>query len=129
MTSILIIEDDKLIRWSLKEIFLKEGYTVDSAADSNSALESIRKNNYQIIFIDLEVDDFSPAEMIAHLRRHQPESALIVLSAMNKQEVEQIIRGENIFAVMDKPFQTDAVKRVVKKAIEQCMDRDRRGKR
>ena len=118
MTRILIIEDDKLIRWSLKEIFLKEGYTVDSAADSKSALESIRKNNYQVIFIDLEVDDSSPAEMIAHLRRYQPESALIVLSAMNEQEIEEIIRGEKIFAVMDKPFQTEAVKRVVKQALE-----------
>lgn len=119
MARLLIIEDDKLIRWSLKEIFSEEGYAVDTTSTVNAALKYAQENQYQAIIVDLEVDEYSPAEMIETLSRYQPKAALIVLSAMNRQEAENIIKDINIFAVMDKPFQTEAVKSIVKNALEQ----------
>jgi len=118
MARLLIIEDDKLIRWSLREILSKEGYIVDTAKEVGTAVKSAQENQYEVIFIDLETDDSNPVDTIKRLRQLQPDSALIVLSAMNNQDINQITQGESIFEVIDKPFQADTVRRVVKESLE-----------
>ena len=52
---ILILDDEKLIRWSLNQIFLQVGYEVDAAATVEEAARLIHSGRYALILADLEV--------------------------------------------------------------------------
>ena len=52
---ILIIDDERFIRNSLKEILGDEGYDVDTAEDGKTALEMVSSGRYDVIFCDISI--------------------------------------------------------------------------
>ncbi|HBN04530.1 MAG TPA: response regulator, partial [Bacteroidales bacterium] len=55
MSKILIIDDEKAIRYSLKDIIEYEGHTVSEAEDGLSGLKMITENDYDIVFCDIKM--------------------------------------------------------------------------
>ena len=55
MPRVLVLDDEKLIRWSLKQLLSEEGYEVDTAATADEALRLAETRNYALIITDLEI--------------------------------------------------------------------------
>ena len=81
MLRALVIDDDKLIRWSLQEIFSQEGHHVDTVATVSDALAQAENSSYNLIFADMEIDDADSIEMLRKLKNLQPKAEIIILSA------------------------------------------------
>jgi DNA-binding NtrC family response regulator len=118
LTKILVVDDDKLIRWSLKEIFSQEGYSVDTVATVNDALRQAKKIPYELIFADLEISDESGIEMLKNAIVFQPDAKIIILSALSEQQIEPRLGNLNIFSIIEKPFKSEQIRSIVKKALD-----------
>ncbi len=118
LIKILVVDDDKLIRWSLKEIFLQEGYDVDTAATAKDALRYVEDNSYNLIFTDLEINDENSIEMLEKVKESQPEAEIVVLSALTKNQIELQLGELSIFSIIEKPFRSEQIKSVAKKALD-----------
>ncbi len=117
MIKILVVDDDKLIRWSLKEIFSQEGYVVDAVATAKDALKQSKNITYELIFSDLEISDESGIEMLRKARAFQPDAKIIILSALTKQQIEPKLGNLSIFSIIEKPFRSEQIKTIVKEAL------------
>ncbi len=117
MIKILVVDDDKLIRWSLKEIFSQEGYTVDTVATAKDALKQAKNSTYELIFSDLEINDENGIEMLKNAIVFQPDAKIIILSALTKQQIEPKLGNLSVFSIIEKPFRSEQIKTIVKEAL------------
>lgn len=118
MTNILIIDDDKLIRWSLKEIFAQEGFRVDTAESSAEALRLVETNSYHLVLADFEVDDENGGEMLRKIQAIRPRIKVIILSALPRQQIEPQLSGVTYHSILEKPFRSDEIKSTVGEALD-----------
>ena len=107
---ILVLDDVKLIRWSLKEILKKEGYEVDAASGLEEALKLASTNSYGLIFADLEVSGERGRSFYDDLLSGQKGAKIIILSALAKDQVEQKLGDLEIFSIIEKPFTSEDIR-------------------
>ena len=116
MLNILIIDDDKLIRWSLKEILSQEGHHVDVVSNIDDAFRQVEKNSFHLVFIDLEIEDENCLNMLKELQESHPETQIIILSAQSQNQIESEIAGLSVHAVIEKPFDSGQIRALIKEA-------------
>ena len=118
MLRALVIDDDKLIRWSLQEIFSQEGHHVDTVATVSDAIAQAEKSSYHLIFADMEIDDADSIDMLRKLQDLQPDAEIIILSAQTRQQIEQQIAELSISKIIEKPFNSDQIRSMAKAALD-----------
>lgn len=101
---ILIVDDEKSIRNSLKETIEDEGYEVDVAEDGPTALALVGKERYSVIFCDIKMPGMDGIEVLDKLMEMGVDSAVVMISAHGDLEtaVECIKKGA--FDYIAKPF-------------------------
>ena len=77
---ILIIDDERSIRNSLKEILLDEGYDVDVAEDGLQGCAMVQKERYNIIFCDIKMPGMDGMEVLDKLVEMGVDSAIVMIS-------------------------------------------------
>ncbi len=81
MNNILIIDDESTIRMLLGRILELEGYEVLKAKDRISALDTLKKNDVQIVLCDVFLPDGNGVDMVQELQRLAPAAKIILLTA------------------------------------------------
>jgi len=114
MLKALIIDDDKLIRWSLKEIFTQDGHQVDEACDQEEALNHARRTDYDVVFADFELGDSDAAEMLKSLNIIRPQAVVIILSALPSGQIEPRLQGLEVLRIVEKPFEPEQIRSILK---------------
>jgi DNA-binding NtrC family response regulator len=117
MPRILVLDDEKLIRWSLKQILSQEGYEVDTAATTDEALRLSHSKSYGLIFADLEICGDQATALYGQLLAGQEKAKIIVLTALAKEQAEQTLGGFKTFLILEKPFVSENIKVVAQKAL------------
>ncbi len=117
MPNVLVVDDDKLIRWSLNEIFSQEGYQVDAVPSVSEALERAKDKTYQLILADVEISNENGIEMLVRIKEFQPNSTIIILSACPKSKIEPLLNSLKVFCIIEKPFQAEQIRNKGKEAI------------
>lgn len=118
MHKILIIDDDKLIRWSMQELLRRDGFTVATAADPKEALALLASKYFHLVIAEIEFSEGRGVEMLHKIRTLSPESAVIILSALNHEQVEKMIPGNDFGPILTKPYDSDKLQAVVKSSLE-----------
>jgi DNA-binding response OmpR family regulator len=87
LTSILIVDDDDLIRLSLDEVLQQEGFVVTSAASVTEALKLISSNVYDVLLSDLHMPGAGDGLTVVSAMRHaNPKAVTILLSAFPEMD-------------------------------------------
>ena len=110
---ILIIDDDKLIRWVLQEICAQDGHDVTDVADTESACRAIKTGLYDMIFADLETEAFDAQEIAGKIKIHQPGASIVLFSSRPRREVESLFRGISSIGIVGKPFEASVVRSLI----------------
>jgi DNA-binding NtrC family response regulator len=116
MLRVLVVDDDKLIRWSLQEIFLQAGHKVETASHPQDALAKAGSSQYDLIFTDFEIEKSSAVPMLKTLHQLQPAAKLVVLSGSSVNQIESELAGLPVFRIIAKPFETKDIRGLVKEA-------------
>ena len=80
MAKILIIDDEKSIRKTLREILEYEKYQVDEAADGSEGIELVKKNKYDIILCDIKMPKMDGIEVLLKLQEFNPDLPVVMIS-------------------------------------------------
>ena len=81
MPKILIIDDERGIRSTLKEILEYENYSVDEAEDGEKGLEQLAKNKYDVVLCDIKMPKIDGMEVLDRARESNPDVPFIMISA------------------------------------------------
>ncbi len=79
--SILIIDDEEIIRELLTKLLGLEGYEVFQAKDGNEGLEKMKSNNIQVVVTDVRLPDINGIDLLPKLKEINPLAEIIVLTA------------------------------------------------
>ena len=117
MTKVLVIDDEKAIRRSIKEILEFEKYTVDEAEDGMQGLTMAQKNNYDVILSDIKMPKLDGLELQNKLIENGIPSALIIMSGHGTIDtaVEAVKKGAYDF--LSKPIDLNRLLVTVRKNI------------
>jgi CheY-like chemotaxis protein len=117
MIRILILDDEKLIRWSLDKILAQDGYAVDTAATTGEALALAAKADYALVLTDLEICGDAARPFFTELLEKQRQARVITLTAMPRDEAEKTLDGIPTYAIIEKPFTSEAIRGAVHAAL------------
>lgn len=81
MQSILIIDDDKLMRLALARILVAAGYNVVQASDGDEGLQCYRTQDFDLVITDLIMPDKEGIQIIRELRKEDSKIRIIAMSA------------------------------------------------
>jgi DNA-binding response OmpR family regulator len=79
--TILIVDDEKPIRLSLSLVLQKEGFRVETAANAEDALECLKLQNYDLMFLDLNLPGKSGIDLLVDVHRQTPHMPVLILTA------------------------------------------------
>ena len=115
---ILIIDDERSIRNSLKEILADEGYDVDVAENGIQGCEMVDKEKYSVIFCDIKMPEMDGMEVLDKLNAMGIDAAVVMISghADIQTAVECIKKGA--FDFIQKPLDLNRILITIKNATE-----------
>lgn len=118
MAKILIIDDERAIRNTLKEILEFENHKVDVAENGRRGLEMASGANYDLIFSDIKMPEMDGIEVLGALREAEVESPVVMISGHGNIEtaVDCIKRGAADF--IEKPIDLNRLLITTKNALE-----------
>jgi DNA-binding NtrC family response regulator len=116
--SILVVDDDEETVTLLREILLKEGYNVDTAADGKIALDKVGSRPPDLVISDIHMPDLDGMSLLAELRVRYQDVPVILMTAYGslKTAVDGLRSGA--FDYLSKPFIVDDIRLVVRRALE-----------
>ena len=118
LSHIVVVDDDDAIRHLLYEILNDEGYQVSVFPDGISGVQAVKDAPIQIMITDLKMPGIDGFETISQVAQVDPKIVTIVITGHGT--IDDAVRAMKVgaFDFITKPFKADAVKVVVKKALE-----------
>ena len=118
MPTILLVDDEKAIRKTLKEILEYENYKVDEAEDGATALEKIQNNNYDVVLLDIKMPKMDGMEVLEKAKEHAPDTSFIMISGHGNIETAIEATKKGAFDFISKPPDLNRLLITVRNATE-----------
>ena len=116
---ILIIEDEVTLRDSLKRVFLRDGYEVETAHDAESALKLFDGQPFDLLITDIILPGIDGIELMKRCRVQNSEQLIIVMTAFASLETAvEALRG-GAYDYIIKPIIHEEIKRIAKNALRE----------
>lgn len=121
---ILIVEDDEGMRSLLKDFFEEEGFETDSVSNGSEAFRILVREIFDIVITDIRMPGLTGLDIIPGVRRLQPETFIIVITAFGSEEVHRkaMERGANSY--LEKPLHFDELREMVHELLSSKERRD-----
>ena len=123
MAKILIIDDERAIRNTLKEILEFEGYTIDVAENGRAGLNRALAGSYDLIFTDIKMPELDGLEFLSHYRagmaEHNSEEApVVVITGHGSVDTAVEALKGGAFDFIQKPLDLNRLLLTTKHALE-----------
>ncbi|MEJ2722418.1 MAG: sigma-54 dependent transcriptional regulator [bacterium] len=115
---ILIVDDEKTIRWSLGEALRESGYEVIDADSGEKALELFKKNSADLMLLDLKLPDEDGITVLKKIRKIDPSVPVIMMTAYGEVETAVEAMKNGAYDFVPKPFVLEKLKITIKNALE-----------
>jgi DNA-binding response OmpR family regulator len=114
---ILLVEDHDELAGEIRRRMRRDGFVVDRVGTVGDALEALRTHSYAVAMLDRRLPDGDGLDIVPNIRRRQPGSRVLVLSALDA--VDQRISGLDAGAddYLTKPFDLDEMMARIRAAI------------
>jgi DNA-binding NtrC family response regulator len=116
--TVLVVEDETLIRWSIAETLAQHGHTVVEAADASSAVRVMTdaSDPIDVVLLDYRLPDSNDLGLLASVRRLQPKSAVVMMTAFGTPEMSKGALELGAYRVVNKPFDMHGLEPLVQAA-------------
>ncbi len=119
--SILIADDESLIRDSLEVAFIDEGYRVQLANTGRETLKKYERFEPDVLLLDMKLPDMNGIDVLKSIRREDSDAVVIIMTAYASVESAVNAMKLGAYDYLSKPFQTQNALSVVRFAMESKM--------
>ena len=121
---ILIIEDERLLCKQLHKALTQEGYSVITSFEGNEGLEIARKENPDLVLLDLKLPDRNGLDVLKTFSSFEQSPTTIMMTAHGSVEVAVSAIRDGAYDFIEKPFPLDKLKVMVRNALRTTELRD-----
>jgi len=116
--SILVVEDDPIIRRFIHDVMKRKGYDIQSCENGLAALDALKQKDYQLIISDLKMDEIDGLELLARVKKICPKTEVIIITAYGtvSNAVEAMKKGA--FDYIMKPIELEELEIVIERVFE-----------
>jgi DNA-binding NtrC family response regulator len=113
--TVLVVDDEALLRWSLAEVLRRSGHMVIEATSAGEALHAIGQSNASIdaVLLDYRLPDSTDLRLLGEVRRRIPRGAVVLMTAYGTPEMVQGALDRGAYCVLNKPFDMHTIASVV----------------
>jgi len=117
-SKILVCDDDETLCYLLKEQLLEEGFSVDTVYDGKYAIEAIKRSNYDVLLLDLNMKEISGEDVLKFVKDYNATIQIVILSAQGemRKAIDCIKAGAYDF--ITKPYEFDDLLITISRAVE-----------
>lgn len=114
---ILIVDDESIIRDSLRDWFRELGYAAETASDGEEALRRIAKENFGLLVLDLKLPGKDGIEVFREAKKQDPDLKGIIMTAYPSVDTAVEAIREGVLDYLPKPFPLSKLERLVEENI------------
>jgi len=118
MPKILIIDNDRAVRNSLKEILEYEEYKVDDVDNAIEALEMIKNGNYDLVLCDVQMSQSEGIDILTSSNMYNPDLPFIMVSGHGSIEIAVEASKKGAFDFISKPPDLNRLLITVRNALD-----------
>lgn len=120
MASIMIVDDDQDQLRILQRILQREGHDVETVEKSQTALEKIKKQMFDIVISDMWMSSrFEGRDLLREIKKVDPALPVLIITAFAElNDAVDLVANEGAFYYLEKPIEIDVLKREVNRALE-----------
>jgi two-component system, NtrC family, response regulator PilR len=116
--SILVIDDEEIMREILETLLTREGYTVRLASNGSDGIDLARSLPFDAVIVDVMMPGLDGLQVLQELHQHDEELPVIMITAFASMENAISAMKKGAFDYITKPFKNDEVLVVLRNAIE-----------
>jgi DNA-binding NtrC family response regulator len=118
MTTVLVVDDEPLIRWAVREGLESAGYTVVEAGSARDAIASLNDGaaRVSVALLDLKLPDSDDLSLLRRVRQQVPGCRVIIMTAHGTPEILAEAVREGAVGTIAKPFDLTRVVDMVRGA-------------
>ena len=119
MVTILVVDDEPLIRWALRETLEGAGYRVleaGSACEAISQISHLDGHSLKVALLDLRLPDSDDFSLLRSVRGHAPGCQIIIMTAHGTSDILRDAIDQGAFSTISKPFDLSSILGLVQQA-------------
>mgnify|MGYP000882064453 CR=1 FL=1 len=115
--TILVIDDEDIIRWSLRERLGQEGYRVMEAATAEEARSRFGQGP-ELVLLDVRLPDGDGVALLGEFKAAEPDLPVILVTAHGTVENAVLAMRSGAYDYISKPFSMEVILLVLRRALE-----------
>lgn len=118
MSSILVVDDDRVTRYLLKKVLTSAGFTTAVAKDGVEGLKTLRTKHFDLLLLDVWMPRMNGLELLAKVRALKKRPRVIVMTSDDAPETLLKVVREQAFKYVHKPVDSLALLRTVREVLK-----------
>jgi DNA-binding NtrC family response regulator len=116
--TVLVVDDEALLRWSLAEVLRGSGHSVIEAASAENARDAIAhaSDPIDVVLLDYRLPDSDDLRLLEEIVGRLPQCAVVLMTAFARPDVAQGAVDRGAYCVLSKPFDMQGVEALVTEA-------------
>ena len=117
MARIMIVDDEKLVRWSVSNGLRRDSHEVFSVEDGEKAMEKAREMAFDLFITDFKMPGMNGAELLDQLKKLNPNTKIMILTAFSAELNKQTALELGACGYIEKPFVVSEIRDLVHKVL------------
>ena len=124
---VLLVEDETVLRESIRDWLVEDGYDVECVETGEEALKRIKEEEFGVVVLDLRLPDIDGLQVFEHAKELKPETRGVIITAYPSKETQEKARKLGLLDYLAKPFHVDDLEKLIGAALGEA-ERKKAGK-
>ena len=120
---VLVVDDEPQMLIAIHETLRREGYSITTAGSAREALCRLREKYYHLVITDLRMPEMTGLDLLKKVKASTPQTPVVLLTAYGTVQNAVDAMKQGAFDYLLKPFSSDSLESVVRRALESTPER------